>query len=211
MSKYAAIYVGCKQLGIKEEDDRRAFFKQVTQKTSLKAMSFQELKTVEEELARRGFKKTTKNSQKGFEGKFAKKLQALWIAAWNLGIIKNKSDQAMIAFVKRQCKVDHVRFLRHKEDADKAIEALKGWMAREAGVDWSVGDRRLPDYERLSGYKIAIAQHDILNKLRHRQGTIELFFGDVLRVTGKLDLSNFSESDWIPVMNALGVQIRNAK
>lgn len=207
MSRFSAIYVGCKQLGIKEEDDRRAFFKQVTQKTSLKAMTFQELKTVEEELARRGFKKTAKTARKGFEGKFAKKLQALWIAAWNLGIVKNKSDQAMVAFVKRQCKVDHVRFLRHKEDADKAIEALKAWMAREAGVDWSVGDH-LGVYQRLSGYKIAKAQ--TVKLAGSSEGSYEMLckYGGIEKAKSIWD---YTEADWIPVMNALGRQIRKAK
>jgi phage gp16-like protein len=209
MSRFATIYVGCKQLGI-DEEDRRDLFERLTKKRSLKQMTLVEIKQVEQELSRLGFKKTSKQPRKGFEGKFAKKLQALWIAAWNLGIVNNKSDQAMVAFVKRQCKVDHVRFLRHKEDADKAIEALKAWMAREAGVDWTVGEH-LPDWLRLSGAKIAVAQHDLLFRLQNKEGSAQQFASYVLRTTGRLDIVEFKDSDWIPVMNALGTQIRAAK
>ncbi len=63
-------------------------------------------------------------------GKYAKKLQALWIAAWNLGIARDRDDKALLAFVKRQTGIDHTRFLVYADDAKRAIEALKGWINR---------------------------------------------------------------------------------
>jgi hypothetical protein len=74
------------------------------------------------------------------EGPFAKKLQALWISAYHLGVVRSRDDKAMIAFVQRQAKVSHTRFLTDPADAKKAIEALKSWLAREAGVEWPVKD-----------------------------------------------------------------------
>ena len=69
-------------------------------------------------------------------GPYAPLLQALWIAAWNLGLARSKDDAAMLAFVKRQTGLDHTRFLVDGELASRAIEGLKGWIARDGGVVW---------------------------------------------------------------------------
>lgn len=209
MSRFATIYVGCKQLGIEDEDDRRDLFERVTKKRSLKLMTFGEIKQVETELARLGFKKTSKPRSNVLEGAYAKKLQALWIGAWNLGIVKNKSDKALLAFVKRQTGVDHTRFLRHKEDGDKAIEALKAWMAREAGVDWSV-DPLLPSFCRAPGYKISLAQWCILKELNNEN--VRQFWLAVYAILGgNRKPEVVSGRDWMLVMNSLGKRIRAAK
>lgn len=69
-------------------------------------------------------------------GKYASVLRALWIAAHNLAIVRDVDDRALIAFVQRQTGVTHTRFLSEKIEGDKAIEALKAWIAREAGLVW---------------------------------------------------------------------------
>jgi hypothetical protein len=69
-------------------------------------------------------------------GAYGAKLQALWISAWNLGIVDNRDDRALIAFIERQTKIAHPRWLNEHKDAKKAIEALKDWIAREAHVEW---------------------------------------------------------------------------
>jgi len=69
-------------------------------------------------------------------GKFAPVLQALWLAGYNLGIVTDPKDAALLAFVRRQCRVDHDRFLQDGADAQPAIEGLKAWIAREGGVVW---------------------------------------------------------------------------
>ncbi|KAF0136670.1 MAG: Mu-like prophage protein GP16 [Methylocystaceae bacterium] len=69
-------------------------------------------------------------------GPYGAKLQALWISAFNLGIVDNRDDRALIAFIERQTKIAHPRWLTEHKDAKKAIEALKDWIAREAHVDW---------------------------------------------------------------------------
>jgi hypothetical protein len=80
--------------------------------------------------------KAPRTSAKKASGKFAPVLQALWIAGYNLGIVENADDAALLAFVKRQCKVDHDRFLVDQAEAAKAIEGLKSWIAREAGFSF---------------------------------------------------------------------------
>ena len=70
-------------------------------------------------------------------------LQALWLAGWNLGVVRAKDDAALLAFVKRQTGLEHTRFLTEPLAAKRAIEGLKGWLSREAGVVWptsGVGD-----------------------------------------------------------------------
>jgi hypothetical protein len=69
-------------------------------------------------------------------GPYARKLQALWLTAWNLGVARSFEDSAMLAFVERQTGLSHSRFLIDPKDAAKAIEGLKKWIAREGGVEW---------------------------------------------------------------------------
>jgi hypothetical protein len=69
-------------------------------------------------------------------GLFAGVLRALWLSAYNLGIVENRDDRALIAFCERQTKIAHPRFLQAGPDAAKAIEALKAMITREAGVQW---------------------------------------------------------------------------
>lgn len=69
-------------------------------------------------------------------GKFAAVLQALWLSAWNLGLVRSNKDAALLKFVTRQTGVSHTRFLTNAADAARAIEALKAWIARDGGVIW---------------------------------------------------------------------------
>jgi hypothetical protein len=63
------------------------------------------------------------------------KLRALWIAGYNLGIVQDRSDRAMLAYVERQTGVSHTRFFTDPRQGTQAVEGLKGWLAR-AGVAW---------------------------------------------------------------------------
>ncbi|MFK5980857.1 MAG: regulatory protein GemA [Rhizobiaceae bacterium] len=215
MSAMKAIYVGLKQLGI-EQEDARDLYERVTNVRSLKEMSENQRENVVQELRDQGFKKTSNGHRTLLKGKYAKKLQALWIACWNMGIIKHSSDEALLAFVKRQTGLDHTRFMHHAGDAEKVIEALKGMLARE-GVDWTK-DATTHDFYKLPGYKIAVAQWEKLLK-RNNEGNGFVFLSTdnwmafqtfAFQQSGNADPDNFSHADWIPVMNSLGRQIREA-
>lgn len=69
-------------------------------------------------------------------GPFAAKLRALWLSGWHLGVVRDRSDKALLAFVARQTGIEHTRWLRAAGDAARAIEGVKAWLAREAGVEW---------------------------------------------------------------------------
>lgn len=204
MSATAAIHVAKQQLGL-DDDTLRDVYQRVTGKRSLRDMSQDEQNNVVHELRRSGFKPASTGARKGLAGKYAAKLQALWIAAWNLGIVKNKDDRALIAFVERQTGLSHVRFLRDADDAAKAIEALKGWMTREAGVDWSV-TILTPYWQQLPGAQVALAQWQILFKAGVMAERGKDFRSVVMQLAKPLD--QMQREDWPTVMNALGEQIR---
>ncbi len=206
-SAIAAIHAGCKQLGI-DEDGRRAVYARVTGKASLSVMSSAEKENVVLELRRMGFKPASKraNGRLKLSGKYAGKLQSLWIAGWNLGVFRERDDAALEAFVKRQTGLDAVRFCHDPADARKAIEALKAILAREVGVDWSTA-KVGPLWINLPTYQIAVAQWAILNPASPRD------FWPV--VTDLLDQDethrDLTSAEWIAVMNAFGEKIRAAK
>lgn len=207
MSAIRAIHAGCRQLGI-EDEDKRDFYAQVTGKRSLREMSQTEQKSIVSALRERGFRPQAGKSKRLMQGRYAKKLQALWIAAWNLGLVENRRDEALAAFIKRQTGLDHSRFLRHAADANKAIEALKGWMAREAEVDWTQ-DGTLAEWTQTNGARIAWAQwqkagSDAMPGMQRWQ-----FGCFAAGLAGKRVEHMTHEGDWIPVMNLLGNAIRN--
>lgn len=204
MSAIAAIHVAKKQLGL-DDDTYRALLIRLTGKTSAGDMTETERNKVVSELRRQGFKPASSGTRKPLEGRFAKKLQALWIAGWNLGVVDNRDDAALLAFVKRQSGLDHVRFLHDAEDASKAIEALKAWLARVAKVDWSDGNH-LQTWLRASGAKIALAQWQILVAKETVAASFNEFRNLVRENATQLDL--MTERDWPVIMNLLGERVR---
>ena len=139
-----AIHVLKTQSGISESEYRahlEARFKVV----SSKDLSFDQAGALMDDLRGLGGKAAARSSASRASGKYAPVLQALWLAAYNLGVVENPDDAALLAFVRRQCKVDHDRFLADGAEAAKAIEAIKGWIGRECGVKWA----SKPEAERL--------------------------------------------------------------
>lgn len=213
MTALATIHVGLKKLGI-VEDDARDLYERQTGKRSLKEMSPREQEAIIGELRRLGFRSQggSKGNRKQLEGRFAKKLQALWIAAFNLGLVRDRTDEALVSFVRRQTNIDHVRFLRHPEDAARAIEALKGWMAREGGVKW--GSSLGYDFLKHDAGKVAWAQFAILIPGATLMGNRADFHREIGRVLGAVPLAGLGElspADWRVVMNAFGERVRLAK
>ncbi|NNV20675.1 regulatory protein GemA [Ochrobactrum pseudogrignonense] len=207
MKSTAAIHVAKKQLGL-DDDTYRAICLRVTGKHSSASMSEGERIKLIDEFRRQGFKPASKGSRKRLEGKFAGKLQALWIAGWNLGVFDNRADEALIAFVHRQTGVDHVRFLHHASDARAVIESLKKWIERKAGPVWTDTPASWSD-----GRKVAATQWSLLSQA----GTLPEA-GSLCRYIechfdfqdGDFDLDKLTAKEWQAVMNALGVEIRKA-
>lgn len=204
MSAVKMIYAGIRALGIQEEDDRRDLFERATGKRRLRQMTTADKDRVVAELRRLGFQGPT--SRKLLSGPYAKKLQALWIAGWNLGIVHNRNDEAIIAFVKRQTGLDHARWLRDPADAKKAVEALKDWLAREADVMW--GNTNSYDWLKDHGAKIAWAQWRKLYPAA-TLGDQGAFRDKVLALAADKDsLDRLTSAEWREVCNALGRAVR---
>lgn len=133
MSKaIAAIHVAKRDLGL-DEETYRTMLLNVVGKDSLRDMTPAEHQKVITHMRGKG----APSGRGKLAGPYAAKLQALWISGWHLGVVRNKSDEALLAFVKGRTGIDHTRFLRNAADARKAVEALKSMLEREAGVDWS--------------------------------------------------------------------------
>jgi phage gp16-like protein len=208
MNPHAVIHVGLKQLGI-EQEDARDLYERVTAKRSLKLMTSAEHEKVVGELRRLGFQPASKAARSGLQGKFAKQLQAYWIDLWNLGLVADRRDSALVAFVKRQTKVDNPKWVLDAATAAKAIEAMKAWAAREAGVDWSDGNH-LPAYARQTGWRVAWAQWRMLAKARGETAEIPAFRAYATKISGRV-VDAMTPRDWIGVMNALGTEVRKGK
>lgn len=211
-SSIAAIHVAKKQLGL-DEDTYRAKLQVITGKSSVKDMTEEERQKVISAFRQNGFTPVERrqDGRQKLTGKFAKKLQALWIAGYNLGVVKNRDDAALLIFVKSQTGIDHTRFLHHPDDAKTAIEGLKAWLRREAGVGFSNSNGY--DWLAADGAKIAWAQWKLLNptaSLMMRKGFDEA----ALAIAGPDAvgmLINVTPAAWQKFMNALGLQVRALK
>ncbi|MGV1823753.1 regulatory protein GemA [Agrobacterium vitis] len=210
-SSIAAIHVAKKQLGL-DEDTYRAKLKNITGKPSAKDMTEAERQKVLKVFRGEGFAPAPASAgrRKPLAGRYAKKLQALWIAGWNLGVVENRDDKALIAFVTRQTGLDHVRFLHHADDAKSAIEGLKRWLSREAGVGF--GNTNGYDWLASDGAKIAWAQWKIL----HQDCNLNVrgcFDCEVLALTGDRvgSLGDLMPEHWQMVTKLLGERVRARK
>lgn len=71
------------------------------------------------------------------EGSYAGVCRALWMAGWNLGVVMDRTDRALVAFVERQTGIASLNWVHDGKDAAKVIEALKAWIGR-SGITWDV-------------------------------------------------------------------------
>ncbi|MDL2401275.1 regulatory protein GemA [Rhizobium mayense] len=206
-SSIAALHVAKKQLGL-DDDTYRAKLARITGKTSAKDMTEAERQKVLTVFRNEGFAPAgadrRRDGRQKLSGRYAGKLQALWIAGWNLGIVRDRDDAALIAFVKRQTGIDHTRFLHHADDAARVIEALKNWLTREGGVGWR-RDRLAPSWGNEPEYRIAQAQFARIKGWKEKQFWVEV--RAILRtpITG----DQMTRDNWITVMNELGRIIRD--
>ena len=221
MNSLAAIHVAKRDLKL-DDDTYRDVLERVTGKRSAKGMGERDVRLVLDEFRRLGWQ--SKAARKGLEGPldgpYARKLQALWIAGWNLGVVRDRRDNAMLAFIKRQTGIESTRFLRDAADARRAIEALKDWMHREGGVDWSTEglEPASPDADPRS--KVLWAQFERLVAL----GAFKPFAGGLhwsdieawawrsqkvrCNATSR---PHWSDETWQSAMNAAGNWLRYAK
>lgn len=105
---------------------------------SSKAMSITELEKAMSHLKRCGFKVRTKGNsrpdkptppRRQADDPEARKIRALWLLLHDLGAVKNPSEAALAAYVKRLTKVDDLHWINGLQ-AEILIETLKKWALR---------------------------------------------------------------------------------
>lgn len=143
----AVIHVAKKQLGLTEDIYRDILFA-TTEKESLKDMNIDDLNKVIKAFEDQGFKKKSNSKRTGSvrrtKSRHVKLIRALWISLYQLGEVKNPSENALNAYAKRMTKVDNLHWLPpHKEDS--VIASLRDWMKR-AGYERPIDD----DYLRFA-------------------------------------------------------------
>lgn len=132
-----AIHSISKSLGLDEESRRDVIASVAGGKRSSSELSTGEAILVIDRLkALQGSQAGGAKGARVMDGAYAPKLLALWISGWHLGVVRDRSDSSLLAFLERQTGLSHVRFLRDSAQARGVIEALKAWLSREAGVDW---------------------------------------------------------------------------
>ena len=99
------------------------------------------------------------------------KLRALWNSAYDLGLIHDRSDGALGAWLHRLAGLDDDACIE-TASLDRPIQALKAWLARTGGVDWrphvSLGQDGRVRERRRPRARVLEAQWRLL----HRQGRV---------------------------------------
>lgn len=149
-----------------------------------------------------------KGAVAGLDTPIARKLQALWLTGYNLGLIHDRTDRAMLSFLERQTGVSHTRFLHHPSEATPAVQALKSWLRRDGGVEWPIETRR--DDSDIVDLKQAVleAQWRRLIALDDTFSTRDL--ADFAAKITHRRFAEFESAHFDQVQKALGVRIRAA-
>lgn len=194
-----------------DEDTYRDFLEREAGVRSTKALSFTAAGRVIDRLRiSSGQASWAKGTVAGLDSPIAKKMQALWLTGYNLGLIHDRTDKAMLSFLERQTGVSHTRFLSHPSEATATIEALKSWLARAGGVKWPIERRR--DDPDILDIKLAVveAQWERLLDLGARQpiANLETYAS---KVAGRLAWDQFESHHYDEVQRSLGRRIRNAR
>lgn len=194
-----------------DDDTYRDLLRQQTGKHSAKDLSVTESGRVIERMRELAGDGGVKGAVAGLDSPIGAKLRALWIAGYDLGIVRDRTDRAMLSYLERQTGVSHVRFLADAGVANKAIEGLKRWMTREARVEWPTDSTDV----RGAKWSILAAQWIRLVELRavipsdeHRPlRDLDLYAWRVVGMNGWnfFDLCHFDQ-----VQNALGRKLRAA-
>ena len=106
-------------------------------------------------------------------GPATRKVRALWISAYHLGLVRDRSDAALVAWLHRWASVVADGNLT-QEGLARAVPALEAWLARAAGVDWrphlSLGRNGRVREIRRPRARVLEAQWRLL----HRQGRVRI-------------------------------------
>jgi hypothetical protein len=136
-SMISTIHVLKSRAGLDDDAYRDELAKVADGKRSSKELSIREAGRVIERLRElAGDAGGVKGAVTGLDSPVGSKLRALWIAGYDLAIVRSRIDSAMLGFLERQTGVSHTRFLKDPRAGSSAIEGLKSWLARDGKVEW---------------------------------------------------------------------------
>ena len=170
----AKVHIAKKELGL-DDDTYRDLLDQRYGRRSAARLSDGQLIDLVGHFKAQGFRpKTSNKTAKQYPGNQSgqiAKVRALWRAGYDLGLVRDPGDRALNAFVARTAQVAAANWLQDARAANKVVEGLKSWLARDAGVDWnespnarisvvraawrrlgSLGQLRIPNRDALDGW-----------------------------------------------------------
>ncbi|MCB1909946.1 MAG: regulatory protein GemA [Rhodocyclaceae bacterium] len=127
----AAIKTGERQLGM-DHDAHVAMVRHLTGRDSLTLCTPDELRQVLDHVnAKTGYKRREPNGRERrlADSPEARMVRGLWVLLHRLGAVRNPSEAALAAYVKRMAKVDDLHWAGGR--MEPLIESLKAWAARE--------------------------------------------------------------------------------
>lgn len=137
-AKIRMIQVAKRQLGLDEDTYRAAIALAVPGKTSSSDCTVGQLDRIIDHLKKKGFKpKKPAGAPPRPERRTldtsveASKARAVWLLLVEIGVVRDASEAALNAYVKRQAGVDDLRWVKNMEPV---IEGLKAWAARKLPV-----------------------------------------------------------------------------
>ena len=139
-----AVHARGRALGI-DAETRRAMQIRITGHASCREMNAADLRGVLAEMDRSRPATEGPRAARGQAGRAGDrlpdtahrgKLRALWISGWHLGVVHDRTDAGLAAFITSPMELGAAKWAREDRYTVKAVEALKAWLAREAGVDW---------------------------------------------------------------------------
>lgn len=126
------IHAAKKKLSM-QDDSYRAILLQIGGKTSAAELSDAKLEQVLAHMKKCGFVVQAKGSKRALaDDAQSTKIRALWLALADAGVVHNRSETALAAFVKKMTGVEALQWLSSAQ-ASRVIEHLKKWQTR-AGV-----------------------------------------------------------------------------
>lgn len=208
-SMIASIHVLKKQAGM-DEDTYRDFLQREAGVRSAKDLSVTQAGRVIERLKEAaGQGSGVKGAVAGLDGPVGSKLRALWIAGYDLGIIRDRADRAMLKFLEKQTGVSHVNFLREPRAGTGAIEGLKSWLARQGKVEWPADSADIVANKRAvlnAQWMRLIELGDVEPWVSH--APLSLLDQYAFKVVGMNGWNFFEPCHYDQVQNALGRRMR---
>lgn len=123
------IHIAKSQLHL-DDEVYRSILRKLTDKNSLKEMSFKQLSVVLNHMKELGFKIESKNGRKMQKLRPQLELiRSLWIDLHRRGAVRDGSENALNHFIKRMVKIERLQWLDESR-ASKIIEHLKKWLSR---------------------------------------------------------------------------------